>query len=79
MNINVNTPQKLCKFRRSGAENLVKNCGICSRKEAGEPVTPLLTEERSPEQEKCQMGDHPTDSSTQKGIPTEKRSMKEKF
>ena len=46
MNINVNTLQKLCKFRRSRAENLVKNCGICSRKEAGEPVTPLLTQEK---------------------------------
>ena len=46
MNINVNTPQKLCKFRRSRAENLVKNCGICSRKEAGEPVTPHLAQEK---------------------------------
>ena len=46
MNINVNTPQSLYKFRRSRAENLVKNCGICSRKEAGEPVTPLLVQEK---------------------------------
>ena len=46
MNTNVNTPQKLHKFRRSRAENLVKNCVICSRKEVGEPVTPLLTQEK---------------------------------
>ena len=45
MNINVKTPRRLCKFRRSRAENLVKNCGICSKKEAGEPVTPLLIQE----------------------------------
>ena len=35
MNINIKTPEKLQKFRRSRAENLVKNCGICSKKEAG--------------------------------------------
>ena len=45
MNINVKTPQRLHKFRRSRAENLVKNCGICSKKAAGEPVTPLLIQE----------------------------------
>ena len=45
MNINVKTPENLHKFRRSRAENLVKNCGICSKKEAGEPVTPLLIQE----------------------------------
>ena len=67
MNIIVNTPQRLHKFRRSRAENLVKNCGFCSRKEAGKPVTPLLSQEKSPEQEKHQMGDHPTDSLTQEG------------
>ena len=32
MNINVKTPERLCKLRRSRAENLVKNCGICSKK-----------------------------------------------
>ena len=42
MNINVKTPEKLQKFRRSRAENVVKNCGICSKKEAGEPVSALL-------------------------------------
>ena len=46
MNINVNTPQRVHKFRRSRAENLVKKCGICSKKEAGEPVTSLLVEEK---------------------------------
>ena len=45
MNINVKTPEKLQKFRRSRAENLVKNCGICSKKETGEPVSALLIQE----------------------------------
>ena len=45
MNINVKTPERLCRFRRSRAENLVKNCGICSKKEVAEPVTPLLIQE----------------------------------
>ena len=45
MNINVKTSKRLCKLRRSRAENLVKNCVICSKKEAGEPVTPLLIQE----------------------------------
>ena len=63
MNINVKTPERLCKLRRSRAENLVKNCGICSKKEVGEPVTPSLSRKRSSEQGKCQMGNHPTDSS----------------
>ena len=45
MNINIKTPEKLWKFRRSRAENLVKNCGICSKKEAGEPVSTLLIQE----------------------------------
>ena len=45
MNINVKTPEKLWKFRRSRAENLVKNCVICSKKEAGEPVSALLIQE----------------------------------
>ena len=42
MNINVKTPEKLQTFRRSRSENLVKNCGVCSKKEAGEPVSALL-------------------------------------
>ena len=42
MNINVKTLEKLQKFRRSRAENIVKNSGICSKKEAGEPVSVLL-------------------------------------
>ena len=45
MNINVKTPEKLQKFRRSRAENLVKNCGNCSKKEAGEPVSALPIQE----------------------------------
>ena len=45
MNINVKTPERLCKLRRSRAENLVKNCGICSKKEAREPATLLLIQE----------------------------------
>ena len=42
MNIYIKTPERLQLFRRSRAENLVKNCAIWSKKEAREPVSALL-------------------------------------
>ena len=45
MNMTIKTPERLQKFRRSRAENLVKNCGIFSKKEAGEPVSAHLIQE----------------------------------
>ena len=79
MNVNVKIPKGLHKLRRSRAENLVKNCGICSKKEAGEPVTPPLSRKRSPDQEKCQMRDHPTEVHPKKMVPTERRFLAEEF
>ena len=45
MYIDVNTPEHVQKARTSCAENLIKNCGTCSRREAWEYVHPLLIQE----------------------------------
>ena len=80
VNINVKTPEKLQKFRRSRAESFVKNCGICSKKEAGEPVSALLIQEEVnwarevPNRRTILQTVHP-----KKRVPTEKASLEKEF
>ena len=45
MYIDVRTPEHVWKARRSYAENPIKNCGTCNRREAGKYVSPLLIQE----------------------------------
>ena len=80
MNINVKTPEKLQKFRRSRAENLVKNCGICSKKEAGEPVSALLIQEEvNQAREVPNRGPSYRQFSPRRGQPTERTSLEKEF
>ena len=86
MYIDVRTPEHVWKARRSHAENFKENCGTCSRREAGEYVSPLLIQEVTTHAQEIstrgrssQRACRPTRGCLQRGSSFQKRSFRERF